>query len=180
MPLSVFSLKTDLSSWHANFKRFLVAFTLFFSAISCHAVEPTDASIRVLLDVSKFTLAHRTILEGMESDIKQEYTGLNLGRTISITEKRMLDNLLEKVLALALSEFSYQKMEAKEISFYRDNFNQFEIDGLIQFYRTSVGQSVAGKTGATFLKNLREMQEKTKEFQQRVDLIIRELKNEAK
>jgi hypothetical protein len=81
---------------------------------------------------------------------------------------------------LIRTELSWVKMEPMQIRIYRESFDQAEIDGLIQFYRSPVGQSFVSKMPVVTQKAMAEMQVYMQQVMPKMQAAMQEMTAEVK
>ncbi len=88
-------------------------------------------------------------MDGIYSSIlpimRQSMSQANGGKTLSAEETRKIELLSSKLGEILKREMSWAKFEPIQRAIYRENFDQVEIDGLITFYQSAVGQSFINK-----------------------------------
>lgn len=122
----------------------LLAFGLSVPAFAADAA-PSDASLRQLLEVTEsrklFDSSMQQVDAMMQSAMQQQLEGMQ----INATEQQAIDDFRGKVLAMLKQEMGWETLEPAVLDIYRKSFTQKEIDGLLVFYRSEVGQATIRK-----------------------------------
>ena len=87
---------------------------------------------------------------------------LAAGKTLSPEQQRVLDAVPAKFAAVMREEFTWASLRPAIVQLYRETFDQSEIDGLIAFYRSPVGQAFVSKMPIVMQKSMQVSQERMK------------------
>lgn len=91
-----------------------------------------------------------------------------------------MDRFSQRFSDLVLTELSWVKMEPTQIRIYRESFEQSEIDGLIEFYSSPIGQSHVNKMPIVTQNAMTEMQIYMKQVIPKIQALVHEMANEIK
>jgi hypothetical protein len=127
--------------------RALIATLFLVAAIPAFAQDapPTDESLRELIDLSgaaKLLDQARPQLEAMMEQVFQEALE---DKSFTPDQEQILSDMRDELLALVLEDFSWARYEPKFMEIYRRSFSQAEVEGMIAFYRSDVGQALLAK-----------------------------------
>jgi uncharacterized protein len=122
----------------------LLLAVLTFS-LSAPAAPPSDQSINQLLQLTKVDKHMDSVFTQMEGAMKASLQQVTKGKPLSADEQAVLDRQQAKMAGIMKEELSWEKMKGRYVQAYRETFSQEEIDGLIAFYQTPVGQSFVSK-----------------------------------
>jgi uncharacterized protein len=67
------------------------------------------------------------------------------GQQLNAKQKKILDDVGREISALVKQELRWPAVEPMMIEVYRNTFSQREVDGMLAFYRSDVGQAVIDK-----------------------------------
>ena len=81
-----------------------------------------------------------------------------------------------KMSAMVMDEFSWDKMKADFIKLYADVYSEEELRGVIAFYKSPVGQKLLEKTPEMMKASMQLMQKKMMEIMPKVQKLAEELK----
>jgi uncharacterized protein len=136
----------------------LVAIALAFST-SVQAA-PTDESINQLLDLTKAGKLLDSVWSQMDGMMKANIQQLTKGKPLSADEQAIMDKQQAKTMAIMKNELSWEKLKPGFVQVYRETFSQEEIDGLIAFYKSPVGQAFVDKQPALMKNTMALMQQR--------------------
>ncbi len=139
-------------------KRILPLF--FFAASIALAAEtpPSEASVRELLEASQA----RKLVDGMLVQISATMQNI----TQQAVKQDALDPAAEKTLNDAMTEtqnqlrqmLSWDRLELMYIRIYQRSLSQEEVAGMIEFYKSPVGQALINKMPVIMQNTMAEMQ----------------------
>jgi hypothetical protein len=135
---------------------------LALGAMPALATPASDASIEKLLEVRHVESTVNDLNASFEQEVRKGFT-----KTIGkLTPERQgaYDQFIAKATALMREEYDWSKIKQEFIQIYRGVFTQEEIEGLITFYRTPVGQSM--------LQKMPQLEQKTAELFQRHQIAL--------
>lgn len=142
-----------------NNKILLAAFALTMTC-PAFAQSASESSILELLKVTKTSenvdFAYQQ-LEPMMNNIFQSASkqDKNLGNNMT---QQKLENFSKKYTALVKQELSWKKLQPEFVKIYSSVYTQEEVDGLIKFYKSPVGQSTIDKMPLVSKKSMEIMQ----------------------
>ena len=144
------------------------------------AAPPTDASVRTLLEVTKTQSMLDQAYASMEQFIKQGMTQEMAGRSLNDEQRRAMEIAPAKIAQVMRKEMSWELMRPIYTAIYQETFDQAEIDGLIAFYRSPVGQSFVSKMPAVMHRSMSVMQVQMQaiapKLKEAMDQVIRDAK----
>lgn len=161
-------------------KKIASALALSLVTFLAHAAAPSDESLRTLFSVMKAEAVLNGIYGAMEPAMRQGMAQATAGREPTPEQKRLMDRFSEKLGVLMRTELSWAKMEPIQMRIYRETFDQAEIDGLIEFYRSPVGQSFIDKMPLANQKAMAEMQAYMVQVMPKMQALMQEMAAEIK
>jgi len=118
---------------------------LLAAAVSLHAAPPSQPSVEKLATLAKVEKIHDAMLVqlqlSMDSYVKQALRG----GTLTPADQAVLDAFHPQMISMVDEQLSGPKIKAMFEEVYAELFTQEEVDGLIAFYGTPVGQVFADK-----------------------------------
>jgi hypothetical protein len=106
---------------------------------------PTDDSIRHLLQVMNARELVDNIHVQMKSISSSMLSKLLQGKPISPEQQQAIDTAMTRIEEAEAALLSWEKLEPLYLKIYRETFTQAEVDGMITFYSSPVGQAVVRK-----------------------------------
>jgi uncharacterized protein len=157
----------------------LLVATLTFS-ISSQAAPPSDESINQLLELTKAGKLMDSVFTQMDGMMKANMQRVTQGKPLNADEQAIMDKQETKMIAIMKDELSWDKMKDVFVQTYRDTFSQDEIDGLITFYKSSVGQAFIDKQPELMKNTMTLMQQRMGPMMQRIQQMSEETAAEMK
>ena len=151
----------------------LLLAVLTFS-VSTPAAPPSDQSINQLLQLTKVDRQMDSVFTQMESAMKASVQQATKGKPLSAEEQAVLDRQQARMAGIVKEELSWEKMKDLYVQVYRETFSQEEIDGLIAFYQTPVGQSFVSKQPELTKRTMAILQQRMAPMMQRIQKMSEE------
>jgi hypothetical protein len=161
-------------------KKIIAGFSLLICAFSALAAEPTDASIEKLLIVMKAESLMDSVYGSMEQNMRQGMAQVAAGQQMSDEQKRVLENAPKKFAKVVREELTWANLKPLYIQVYKESFDQKDIDGLIAFYSSKVGQSYINKMPLAMQKTMAAVQQRMEPMIQKMGEAMKEAVEEAK
>ena len=139
-------------------KQLLSMLLLSFAPLLSMAAPPSEESIAALFKVMKTESLIDSVYASIEPAMRQGMIQASAGRTLTDEQSRIMELAPQKLSAILRTELSWEKMLPMQIAIYRETFDQSEIDGLISFYSSSIGQSFVNKMPVVTQKAMSSMQ----------------------
>ncbi len=156
----------------------LLLITLAFSsapAVRAAGSEPSEASVKQLIGIMQLHKSLDSLVAQMNKIMETAAEQASQGQPLSTVAKASLDRCRTDVHTLIRHDVSWEKMEPVYIKIYQNTFNQSEVDAMIAFYKTPVGQNVVTKLPVAMqnaqnetMQTMRPMMERIKQMQQEV------------
>jgi hypothetical protein len=118
---------------------------LFLTCQSVSAESASTESVITLLEITKAEAMLEQVYATVELNAKQDLAKRTEGQTLSEEEKELIARIPSKIAEVFRAEFSWSEIRAVYIDIYQEAFTQAEINDLIQFYKSSAGQSYLSK-----------------------------------
>jgi hypothetical protein len=134
----------------------LVILAIFLAAPSiAHADE---ASKRVKIQ-ELFTTLHldrtmKLVMDAVLKQVKDASQQQLVGVTLTDAQQKKFDDFQQKVFDLVNDQMSWPKIEPDYIKLYNDAYTEEQIDGILSFYKSPVGQAMIDKTPDLTTKSL--------------------------
>lgn len=148
--------------------------------LTAHAAPPSDASIAALLSVTKSDKMLETMYANMEQMIRQSMQQASMGKTLTAEQKRVMELAPARIAKLMREEITWASMEPAIVKVYRDSFDQAEVDGLIAFYQSPVGQSFVNKMPLVMQRSMEASQAQLQAFMPKLQQAMADVMKEAR
>jgi hypothetical protein len=149
-------------------------------SVSAPAAPPSDQSINQLLQLTKVDQQMDSVFTQMDGMLKTSIQQATKGKPLSPEEQAILDRQQAKMTGILKEELSWEKMKDLYVQAYRETFSQEEIDGLIAFYQTPVGQSFVSKQPELMKRTTTIMQQRLAPMLQKIQKMSEETAAELK
>jgi uncharacterized protein len=137
--------------------------------------EPSDASIKELLNVMQLHKSLDSISAQLDQIMQHAADQAAQGEPLSATAKQSVERCRADLHVLIRDNLSWEKMEPDYIEIYKKTFTQKEVNAMIAFYKTPLGQSVVTKLPTAMensqketMQTMRPMMERIQQMQQEV------------
>ncbi len=157
-----------------------VSLALSLGAPVAHAAPPSETSITELLRLTKADTLVEGMLGGMEQNLRNGMQQAAAGRPLSVEQHRMMELAPAKLTALVREELAWEKLKPIYVQIYTETFEQAEVDGLIAFYRSPVGQAFVNKMPQVQQKSMAITQQRMQSFGPRMEAAMAELMEQIK
>ena len=158
----------------------LLVLAVLTFCLSTRAAPPSDQSVNQLLQLTKVDRQMDSVFAQMEGAMKASLQRLTKGRPLSAEEQATLDQQQAKMSAIMKEELSWDKVKDQYVQAYREMFSQEEIDGLMAFYQTPVGQSLMNKQPELTNRTMAILQQRMAPVMQRIQKMSEEAALELK
>ena len=126
-------------------RKLIALLALAGCSLAAGAAPPSDESILTLFKVMKAESLLDSVYATLEPAMKQAMQQATAGKTLSAEQQRVMDLAPQRLSQVLRAELSWDKLLPMQLSIYRESFEQDEIDGLIEFYKSPLGQSFVSK-----------------------------------
>jgi len=139
----------------------LFALLLFAALGPAHAADPAPADARLdrLLEVTRA----RSMLEGMlpqvEASQQQMLAQFTAGHALDADAQARLDAILARSTAAVRQTLAWDNLEPVYRDIYRRTFSAEDVDAIIAFYETPVGQRMLDRMPALMQHTMEAMQQ---------------------
>jgi len=149
-------------------------------SISLQAAPPSDESINQLLVLTKAGKLMDTVFAQMDGMMKTSLQQVTKGKPLSPEEQAIMDRQQARMIAIMKEELNWDKMKGMFVQTYRETFSQEEIDGLIAFYKSPVGQSFVDKQPEMMKRTVTLLQQHMGPMMQKIQQMSEETAKEMK
>ncbi len=153
-------------------KRILMAVALLCSVGLCTILAadnpPSEASIKQLLEVGQAHKLVDTMTVQMDGYMKQIMQQATQGQHITPEIQKGIDKREAEMMSMLKEVLDWNKLEPMYVRVYQKSFTQGEVDGLVAFYKTPIGQALLTKMPAVMQNTLNEMQQMMQPMMQRM------------
>lgn len=95
-----------------------------------------------------------TMMGQLEGVMRQGIAGAVNGKSLTAEQQKAIELAPAKIARAMESEFNWQNLKPIYVTIYRESFTQEEVDGMVAFYKTPVGQSTIKKMPIVMQKSM--------------------------
>ncbi len=156
-------------------KKILGLICLLTLTFSTHAEQQTSRqSVETLMELTEVS----KMMDAMHTQISAMFSGMSKQLGISAQEKPAFDKYMKKVGELLKNDMNWQLFKEPIIDIYTKHFSQEEINGLIAFYRSELGQSMTKKMPLIMQDSMLMSQQIMQQFMPKIQALAMEMKQE--
>ena len=147
---------------------------------NAHAAPASVESIERLLVVTKSEAMMESLYPSMESMMRQGIAQGTAGKSLKPDQQRVLDNMIKNMMEVIKTEFNWAIMRVQYVEMYRSTFEQDEIDGLVSFYQSPIGQAFIAKMPVIAQKSMGIAQQQIQTLIPRMQRAVEQALKDAK
>lgn len=132
------------------------------------------AKVEQLFTVMRLDHTMDQLLAGIRQQTTRMMSTMPGFEQMTPEQKRLVDDYESKVMALVTENIGWKAMEPEMIKLYAATYSDQEIDGLLTFYKSPVGQTMLDKTPELTSKSLQITQTKAMALQPKVQALMSE------
>ncbi len=141
--------------------KYLVLLLIFAtSPLFAADASPSEESVKHLLAVTESRKLADDMMVQMDESMKNAMKQLPQGKSITPEQQKLLDNMQSQMKELLKQELNWESLEPLYVQIYRESFTQEEVNGMLAFYETPVGQALIKKMPLVMQKSMTEMQKR--------------------
>ena len=141
---------------------------------------PSEASIKELLEVSHARSLIDSVNTQVEAMVRASMAQAEKEYPANPEATKILNGMVEKINGLLGQELSWSTMEPLYVRIYQQSFTQQEVDGLVAFYKTPVGEALVRKMPRVMQLAMVDVQQRVRDFMPKAQAISRETMAELK
>jgi uncharacterized protein len=141
---------------------------LVVQSAAAHEAAPTEGSIRQLFQVMHTSALLDAYVAQMDQTVHASMRQSVQGATLNAEEQQILDDMSGEMIEMLRQELNWASLEPLMIAVYRRSFTQQEVDGMLKFYGSPLGQSVITKQPLAMQQMVQAMQQRVSALQSRV------------
>jgi hypothetical protein len=123
----------------------LIAILFVTACTTAFAAPPSRESVETLLTLSKADQVLDVIYGNMEQSMRQGMQAAAGNKPLTPEQQRVLQALPAKMTQFMRQEMSWPALKPLLVKVYVETFDQEEIDGLAEFFRSPIGQRFIDK-----------------------------------
>lgn len=157
----------------------LIALLLTATASGSFAAPPSAESIERLLAITKTEALVESTSADFDAYLRQAMLDAMPGQATA-AQKKVMDDFVPRMAALMREEFTWARLKPEVIRIYQESLDQAEVDGLLAFYETPVGQSTINKMPLIMQRTMVLTQEQMRQLMPKINQLMQDsMKNLA-
>ena len=146
-----------------------LAFAVFASQVAyAQDAKPSEASIRQLFEVMHSSSLLDAYLTQIDGTVRASMQQALAGQQVNPKQRQILEDMGRQIGSLVKAELNWSAIEPVMIEVYRNTFSQHEVDGMLTFYRSEVGQAVITKLPSAMQQSMTSIQGHVKTLTPRI------------
>ena len=159
----------------------LALFALLAFSASAVADAPTPESVASLLAAIHAERVDDVLFKNIEGTMRNSISQALQGQTGKEANKKIVDSFMQRVDVIMKDELSWESMKPLYIRAYSEIFfSQDEIDGLIKFYGSEIGQSYVNKLPIVTERTIAISQHRIQAMVLRMQAILQQAVSESR
>ena len=151
-------------------------------SIPAFAQPASNQSVKELLKITKSEQFLGQMSQQMNSMMHSNMDKITQGKKLTTKQELAMINYSQELGKIMQEELTWAKLEPEMIKIYAEEFTQEEINGMIQFYKTPVGQSMIDKMPIVMQKSMqvgyKRMDSVTPKIMQAAEKLAKEMQAE--
>ncbi len=148
-------------------------------AVGTAKAQPSDQSIERLMTLTAMESLTETMMGQLEQAMRQGMSGAVRGKSLTQEQQRAIELAPVKIAQAMRSELNWQNLKPIYVTVYRESFTQEEVDGMIEFYKTPVGQATIKKMPVVMQKSMQMTQARMQTLLPKLEAAIKQALAEA-
>jgi hypothetical protein len=161
----------------AEMRRY-VAVLLLVLTVGCCCARADEASKRVKAEQLFMLLHMNTMMDQLMGGVKrqvQQITESMPGADEATPEqKKQITDFQQRVMDVVNQKIGWKALEPDFINLYASTYTEEELDGIIAFYKSPVGQKMMEKTPELMSKSTQITQQKMSELQPQLTQMVQD------
>ena len=148
---------------------------LTLSSVFSADAPPSEASIKQLLEAGQAHEMVDAMFAQMDAFMKQTMQQAAQGQQLSPKIQKDIEKRHNETMASVKELLDWNKLEPMYVRVYQKSFTQQEVDGMIAFYKTPIGQAVLNKMPVVLQNTMAEVQQMMQPMVQRMQRMQQEV-----
>ena len=155
-----------------------VAILLMVLTVGYCCARADDASKRAKAE-QLFTLLHMDtmmdqLMSGVKKQVQQITESMPGADQATPEQKKQITDFQQRVMNLVNQKIGWKALEPDFIKLYASTYTEEELDGIIAFYKSPVGQRMMEKTPELMTKSTQITQQKMSELQPQLNQMVQD------
>jgi hypothetical protein len=155
-----------------------VAVLLMVLTVGCCCARADEASKRAKAEQLFMLLHMDTMMDqlmiGVKKQVQQITQSMPGADQATPEQKKQVADFQQRVMDLVNQKIGWKALEPDFISLYASTYTEEELDGIIAFYKSPVGQKMMEKTPELMSKSTQITQQKMSELQPQLNQMVQD------
>lgn len=152
---------------------------IVFSALS-FASQPSDESLRDLMELSQSKQLFEKAMADVDAMMLNSMQQALGAHGNNKQNQDIMNSMHTKMSAMFKEELSWKVLEPMFLKIYRESLTQYEVDGMVDFYKSDAGKALALKMPLIMQKTMQSMQERMMVIMPKIQKAQQEMIQELK
>lgn len=126
--------------------------------------RPSEQSIQQLFQLMHTRQAMESATAHMDDTMRSSMQEVTHGQPLNAEQQKIRDESQAKVVSIMKEAFDWSSLEPIMVESYRNTFTREEVDAMLKFYESPVGQSVGAKLPTASQQTMQLMQKRVHEM----------------
>ena len=136
--------------------------------------KPSEASIRQLFETMHTASLIDNLMSQVEGTVRGSMAQAVAGQKPNAQQQKILEDMEHRIFALVKEQLDWKELEPMMVDVYRNTFSQREVDGMLNFYRSDVGQAVVTKLPTATQQSMAAMQGRMRSLTPKIQQLERD------
>lgn len=159
---------------------FLALALLFSFQVRADQTPASEATIRELMEVTQARSLVENALSQVEGMTQKMVADMVTDKNLPPEVDAVIQRMFQRILKVSREEITWEKLEPDFIALYSESFSQEELEGMLAFYKSPVGQAVNRKMPVLMQKSMLQTQKRMQAMFEKVKLIQEETLSEIR
>jgi hypothetical protein len=146
---------------------------------SARAEPPSPESLERLYKLTRAEAMVDAVYDNMKGMMAQMRQQMDPGNKLPPERRRIMEKAADDAMNMVRADFTSQKLQLQFVNVYGETFTQEEVDGLIAFYASPVGQSFVAKLPQVTQKSMAYTQAQMQSLMPRLMKLMQDAAAEA-
>jgi hypothetical protein len=156
-------------------KIYILILILLFTSLQSQANNSSSReSVEKLMELTEVS----KMMEAMQHQVQNMFNGMSKQLGVSEKEKPKFDKYMTQVSELMAEYMTWSTFKEPMIDIYTKHFSEHEVQGLITFYQSEIGQSMTKKMPLVMQDSMLVSQELMKDLMPKIQSLAMKMKSE--
>jgi hypothetical protein len=156
-------------------KNYALVLLLLITSLTANANETSSReSVEKLMELTEVS----KMMDAMQQQVNNMFKGMSQQLGVSAEEKPKFDKYMTKVSELMNEYMNWSTFKEPMIDIYTKHFSEHEVQGLIKFYQSEIGQSMTKKMPLVMQDSMAVSQVLMKDLMPKIQSLAMQMKSD--